>query len=116
MQLVERLRPLAGPKVLIRLNQSNNETSQFGIRLASVLKSAGIEVTDVQPVMSFGPAGFTPSIAFVIDRRAKGQEPLALTLGEALVALKIVKAPYGLNPQESAGNPEFLIVDIFPLG
>ncbi len=113
-QLVESLRPFAGTKVLIRLNQVNGESGAFGQRLADVLKSAGIDVTDVQPVLSF-PPGPPPPIAFVIDRTKKNQEPLALALGEALHAMKII-AVYGVNPPQTSGNPEFLILDIYPLG
>lgn len=89
VQLVERLRPFAGPKVMIRLNQATNESTQFGMRIAQLLKSAGIEVVEITPVMSFGAAGYIPHIAFVVDGKQNAQERLA---------------------------PAFLILDVFPVG
>ena len=55
-------------------------------------------------------------MAFIVERKAKGQEDLAYTLLTALVNMKIVKPPLGVNSPEQSGNPEFLIIDIWPLG
>jgi len=114
--LVELVKPFNSVKVSIRLNQANNESTRFGMRLAEVLRSAGVNVIDIQPAISFGAPGQIPQMAFVVERKAKGQEDFAYTLVAALVNMKIVKPPLAINPPSESGNPEYLIIDIFPLG
>ncbi len=113
--LIEKLRPFAGPKVRIRVNQATNESTQFALRVAQALRSAGIEVIDVEPVMSFGAADYIPHMAFVVDWKQNQQSRLAVTLGESLVSMGIIKKPYALNPEDSEGNPDYLIIDVFPI-
>lgn len=115
-ELIALVKPFSHVKVMIQLHQTNNESTRFGMRLAEVLRSAGVTVVDVQPVMSFGTAGQIPQMAFVVERKAKGQEDLAYLLATALVNMNIVKPPLRVNPPDQNGNPEMLIIDVFPLG
>lgn len=116
LQLVELIKPFSHVKVSITLAQANNESTRFGMRLAEVLKSAGINVVEIQPAMTFGPPGQIPQMAFVVDRKTKGQEQLAYALVNALVSMKILKPPLGMNSPDESGNPEFLIIQVYPLG
>lgn len=114
--LVQSLKPFAGQKISVFMNQATTESGAFGQRLVALMKEAGVVVVAVDHGMQIGAEIPESGVSFLFNWDKQKEKQFVETFANVLVGLGVLKSQIIVNPPTVKGNPDHIILHIYALG